>query len=49
MLVFGPDAGLVRERASALVAAAVDDPGDPFQLARIEGDELAGAPTRLIE
>jgi DNA polymerase-3 subunit delta len=48
-LVFGPDAGLVRERAEALVRASVDDPKDPFQLARLDGDDLTGAPTRLIE
>jgi len=49
VLVFGPDAGLVRERAEALINSAIDDPRDPFQLARIDGDELAGAPTRLVE
>src|SRR5438105_282143 len=49
VLVFGPDAGLVRERAQALIGAAVDDPGDPFSLARLEGDELASEPTRLVE
>jgi DNA polymerase-3 subunit delta len=49
VLVFGPDAGLVRERAEALVRASIDDPRDPFQLARLEGDDLAGAPTRLVE
>jgi DNA polymerase III subunit delta len=49
VLVFGPDAGLVRERAEALVHASVDDPKDPFQLARLDGDDLAGTPTRLIE
>ena len=49
VLVFGQDAGLVRERVEALVRAAVDDPKDPFQLARIDGDDVAGAPTRLIE
>ena len=49
VLVFGPDAGLVRERAEALVRASVDDPKDPFQLARLEGDDLAGEPSRLVE
>src|SRR4249919_1008960 len=49
MLVFGPDAGLVRERAEALVRASVDDINDPFSLARLDGDELAGEPTRLVE
>src|SRR6266576_4237191 len=49
VLVFGPDAGLVRERAEALVRGSVDDPKDPFQLARLDGDELASEPTRLVE
>ena len=49
VLVFGPDAGLVRERVDALVRASVDDPSDPFALARIEGDELASNPARLVE
>ncbi|MFZ0353253.1 MAG: DNA polymerase III subunit delta [Pseudolabrys sp.] len=49
VLVFGPDTGLVRERVDALVRASVDDPNDPFALARIEGDELASNPARLVE
>jgi DNA polymerase-3 subunit delta len=49
VLVYGPDAGLVRERVEALIAAAVDDPRDPFALARLEGDELAADPMRLVE
>src|SRR5882672_8690785 len=49
VLLFGPDAGLVRERAEALIRASVDDPNDPFSLARLEGDELASNPTRLVE
>ena len=49
VLVFGPDAGLVRERVDALVHASVDDPSDPFALARIEGDDLSGNPSRLVE
>lgn len=48
-LVFGPDAGLVRERVDALIKAAVDDPADPFALARLDGDALADEPTRLVE
>src|SRR6266851_498158 len=48
-LVFGPDAGLVRERVDAIIKAAVDDPADPFALARLEGDALADEPTRLVE
>jgi DNA polymerase-3 subunit delta len=49
VLVFGPDAGLVRERVDALVRASVDDPNDPFALARIEGEELSANPSRLAE
>jgi DNA polymerase-3 subunit delta len=49
VLVFGADAGLVAERVEALVAKSVDDPADPFQLARLEGDVLARDPGRLSE
>jgi DNA polymerase III subunit delta len=49
VLIFGPDSGLVRERAEALIKSSVDDPGDPFSLARLDGDDLAGEPTRLVE
>src|SRR5215468_8166133 len=49
VLVFGPDAGLVHERAAALVRASVDDPSDPFGLAILEGDTLAEMPERLVE
>ncbi len=49
VLVFGGDAGLVAERVEALVAKSVDDPADPFQLARLEGDVLARDPGRLSE
>src|SRR6266699_3009316 len=49
VLIFGPDAGLARERAEALVRISVDDPKDPFQLARLDGDELSSEPTRLVE
>ncbi len=49
VLIYGPDAGLVRERVDALVHASVDDPSDPFALARIEGEELSANPSRLVE
>jgi DNA polymerase III subunit delta len=49
VLVFGPDAGLVSERANALIKSAVDDPNDPFALARLEGEELSAEPSRLVE
>ncbi|HVZ51301.1 MAG TPA: DNA polymerase III subunit delta [Pseudolabrys sp.] len=49
VLVYGPDAGLVRERVDALVKASVDDPSDPFSFVRIEGEDLTGNPSRLVE
>jgi DNA polymerase-3 subunit delta len=49
VLIYGPDAGLVRERAEALVHQWVDDVRDPFALARLDGDDLAGEPSRLVE
>src|SRR6195952_991579 len=49
ILLYGPDAGLVRERADALMASAVDDPNDPFSLVRMVGDDLAAEPSRLVE
>jgi DNA polymerase-3 subunit delta len=49
VLVYGPDTGLVRERVEALIAASVDDPADPFSLARIESEELSANPGRLAD
>lgn len=49
ILLYGADVGLVRERADALIAAAVDDVNDPFSLVRLEGDDLAGQPSRLVD
>lgn len=40
VLVFGPNAGLVTERVGALVRSVVDDPGDPFRVAKLSGAEL---------
>jgi DNA polymerase-3 subunit delta len=47
-LVYGPDTGLVSERAKA-IASAFSDPGDPFALVRIEASELTANPTRLAD
>jgi DNA polymerase-3 subunit delta len=49
VLVYGPDAGLVGERARAAAEATVSDPNDPFQLVRIEGDAVAADPGRLAD
>lgn len=49
VLIYGPDAGLVSERASALARAHVDDPSDAFQLVRMSGDEIASDPLKLVD
>jgi len=49
ILLYGSDAGLVRERADALLGSAVDDPSDPFSLVKLDGDELSAEPSRLID
>ena len=47
VLLYGPDAGLVRERAEKIIGSSVDDVNDPFALVRLDGDELAAEPSRL--
>src|SRR5579859_2575438 len=49
ILLYGTDAGLVHERAEALLTSAVDDPNDPFSLVRLDGDELSAEPSRLVD
>jgi DNA polymerase-3 subunit delta len=49
VLVYGPDAGLVRERAAALVKAVAEDPSDPFRLADIQAARLADDPALLAD
>jgi DNA polymerase-3 subunit delta len=48
-LFYGPDVGLINERARAVAERSVDDPSDPFQLIRIDGDEIASDPARLAD
>lgn len=48
-LLYGPDTGLIRERADRLCTAAVDDPSDPFALVRLDEAELSGDPARLVD
>src|SRR6266567_3221767 len=38
VLLYGPDAGLVHERAEKIIGASVDDTNDPFALVRIDGE-----------
>lgn len=48
-LVYGPDLGLVAERAQHLARSAVEDPNDAFALVRLDGDEIASDPERLLD
>ncbi|EEE44058.1 DNA polymerase III subunit delta [Roseibium alexandrii] len=49
VLVFGPDTGLVSERASRLVAKASEGDSDPFNLIKIDASELSSDSSRLID
>ncbi|MDH5558353.1 MAG: DNA polymerase III subunit delta, partial [Alphaproteobacteria bacterium] len=49
ILVFGPDDGLARERAAALLKGAIDDPDDPFLVAHLTGAVIAADPARLLD
>jgi DNA polymerase-3 subunit delta len=49
VLVYGPDLGLVRERARAVLKAGGADPSDPFSTVTLEGDLLASDPGRLAD
>jgi DNA polymerase-3 subunit delta len=48
-LVFGPDSGLVAERAKLLAEQAINDPNDAFQLIRLDGDAVASDPLKLAD
>ena len=47
VLIYGPDGGLVRERANILAKAVVDDPSDPFRVTELKSDQVASDPARL--
>lgn len=47
VLIYGPDQGMVRERATALAKTVVSDLGDPFRVSELEQSVLEGDPARL--
>jgi DNA polymerase-3 subunit delta len=49
VLVYGPDAGLVRERADAMARHAVEDLADPFRVVELTVAELKDDPARLAD
>jgi len=49
VLFYGPDGGLVRERAETLMGAVVDDVTDPFRIAEFSAAALRDDPARLAD
>ena len=49
VLCFGPDAGLVRERAAAVAAAVCADLKDPFHVAELSAASIQHDPARLAD
>ncbi|HKD21100.1 MAG TPA: DNA polymerase III subunit delta [Rhizomicrobium sp.] len=48
-LIYGPDQGLVRERAEKLARSVVPDLADPFRVAELDEPVLAADPARLAD
>jgi len=48
-LVYGPDLGLVHERAQLLATAVAEDPNDPFRVVELAAAQLADDPARLAD
>ena len=48
-LIYGPDSGLVRERAQTLARALVPDPDDPFAVTRLTEEDLKADPASLAD
>jgi len=49
VLVYGPDDGLVRNRANALTKSVVDDPNDPFRVADVTSAALRDVPSLIAD
>ncbi|WP_350335730.1 DNA polymerase III subunit delta [Coralliovum pocilloporae] len=49
ILVFGPDTGLVSERAGLLAKTVLGKTDDPFALVRLDGSDIASDPNRLAD
>jgi len=49
VLLFGSDAGLIRERAKAIAKSACEDLNDPFRVSSLSGAQLHEDPARLAD
>ena len=48
-LIYGPDRGLVRERANALAKMLVEDPDDPFNVTKLTDEDMKADPAALSD
>lgn len=49
ILIYGPDAGLMKERSETIARTVVEDLNDPFNVAVLSTDSLAEDPARLAD
>lgn len=49
VLIYGPDEGLVRERAALLIKSILEDPNDPFRLSDLAADQIKSDPALLAD
>ena len=49
VLLFGPDTGLVRERADRLTRTVAGDAADPFRVGELTAASLREEPSRLLD
>lgn len=49
ILIYGPDGGLVRERARTALMSVVDDANDPFNVSDLSAADIAKDPGRLLD
>lgn len=49
VLVYGPDAGLMKERAALVAKSVVPDLADPFNVATLTADDISEDPARLFD
>jgi DNA polymerase-3 subunit delta len=49
VLLYGPDSGLVTERAGGLIKTVLPELDDTFGLVRLDGDDIASDPGRLLD
>lgn len=49
VLIYGPDEGLVRERAALLIKSVLEDPSDPFRLSDLAADQIKSDPAMLVD